>query len=207
MKDKSQRQNMYLNGVDSILIAPQAQINERGGIFPAKAGQDVATCPLGSSINQLINMLRNEDWGVRQNAAKQLGENANKRTIEALIKTLRDDKDSFVRYRAAEALGKIASKRAVNALINALGDPDLFVRRTAAEALGNIKDSRSINPLLSKVTECDDFSVCEAAAEALGNIGDPRALPELEQVAKGNSETNYKAKIAIEKIKAWQNER
>ncbi|MEI7554909.1 HEAT repeat domain-containing protein [Candidatus Chlorohelix sp.] len=202
MKDNSQKQTMYLNWAESMLYTPQARkINELGSLFPAKAGRDGANCPQASRISQLIDLLRHEDWGVRQNAAKQLGEVANKRAVAELIKTLHDDRDSFVRYRAAEALGKIANKRAVGALINALCDPDLFVRRTAAEALGKIKDPRSIKPLLSKITESEDYSVAEAAAEALGNIGDQRVLPELERVARENFEANHKAQGAIEKIK------
>ncbi|NWJ46051.1 MAG: HEAT repeat domain-containing protein [Chloroflexi bacterium] len=194
MKNNSQGQNIYLNGADSMLYAPQARkINVRGNLFHAHTVGDSTSYPQTSSINHLIDSLRHEDWGVRQNSAKKLGELANKHALEPLIKTLRDDKDSFVRYRAAEALGKIANKRAVDVLINALYDPDLFVRRTAIEALSIIKDSRAIKPLLCKISGDEECSVCESAAEALAKIGDPRTLPGLEQIINSDIDEGRRA--------------
>jgi HEAT repeat protein len=48
----------------------------------------------------------------------------------------------------------------------------------------------------------EDWEVRKEAAEALGKIGDPRALPELERLARENSDASEKAREAIEKIKA-----
>ena len=85
----------------------------------------------------LLSVLKDEDWGVRYDAAHALGEIADKRAVEPLMKALGDEVE-YVRWAAAWALGEIGERCAVEPLIKALSDEDLLVRRHAAGALRKI---------------------------------------------------------------------
>jgi HEAT repeat protein len=55
--------------------------------------------------------------------------------VEALVKVLRTDRDTFVRRAAARSLGEIGDREAAPALIEAVGDREFFVAVTAYRAL------------------------------------------------------------------------
>ncbi|MCM8774366.1 MAG: HEAT repeat domain-containing protein, partial [Candidatus Omnitrophica bacterium] len=119
------------------------------------------------AVPALIKALGDENWSVRESAAKALGEIKDPRAVPSLIKALGDG-DSDVRNSAAEALVKIGSP-AVPALIEALGDGIWYVRSSAAKALGEIKDPRAV-PALIKALGDKNSDVRKSAINSLKSI-------------------------------------
>lgn len=71
-------------------------------------------------VEGLMKALRyDKNWSVREEATSALGDIADARAIEPLIKAL-EDEDRDVREEAAEALIKIGDERAVDPLIQYL---------------------------------------------------------------------------------------
>ncbi len=58
------------------------------------------------SVERLIEMLDDPDWGIRSFAASALGEIGDQRAIEALVSRL-DDSNSTVRLGAEKALKEL----------------------------------------------------------------------------------------------------
>ncbi|MBI5181596.1 MAG: HEAT repeat domain-containing protein [Nitrospirae bacterium] len=114
----------------------------------------------------LMELLRDDNDGVREHAALALGKVKDPRAVEPLIEALKvDDEDDDVRRNIVFALGDI-------------GDP------SAAEALGKIRDPRAIEPLIAALPLIAEFNFQEKligknAAWSLGKIGDPRAVKPL----------------------------
>jgi HEAT repeat protein len=128
-------------------------------------------------VDELIEQLKDEDWRVREAAAKALGKIGNIRAVEPLSAALRD-KDEDVRESAASALEKInpnwhtteEAKRQVPQFIAALRDEYWYVRKAAAYALGEIGDRWAINAL-KEVAEKDEVEEVKVIAkEALEKI-------------------------------------
>jgi HEAT repeat protein len=75
------------------------------------------------SLSELIEMLHDENWEVREQAAYALGKIKDFRAVEPLIAALKN-KDPGVRWTAAWALGEIGNKKAFEPLLSACTDPD-----------------------------------------------------------------------------------
>jgi HEAT repeat protein len=88
----------------------------------------------GSTLEQLQQQLRSANAETRRQAAEQLGQVKDGRTVEALIEALTgEERDLSVWYAVAEALGAIADARVVPALVEVLQHhEDDFVRAEAA---------------------------------------------------------------------------
>jgi HEAT repeat protein/energy-coupling factor transporter ATP-binding protein EcfA2 len=131
----------------------------------------------------LRQALKNEDWQIRQAAARMLGEIGDPQATPALIQALQDE-EWLVREAAAWALGQIGDPQATPALIQALRDEEWEVRG-AAWALGQIGDPQAIPALIQALQlQDEDWRVSRAAAWALGQIGDPQAIPALIQALR-----------------------
>ena len=94
--------------------------------------------PFGLTIEPLISALKDDDKGVRGNAALSLGLLCDPKAVEPLIKALEDDHE-YVRKNAAFALGCIEDKRAIKQLTKLLNDDSKEVRDTAENALERIQ--------------------------------------------------------------------
>jgi hypothetical protein len=125
-------------------------------------------------LESLIQLLKDDDMGVRCEAVDALGDIGDPRAVEPLIIVLKEgylkgptkeqyDSDPEVRSRAADALAKIGDSRAVESLINALKDDDEEVRADVAEALGVIGDNRAIEAL--KILSKEDVEFVQMSAE------------------------------------------
>jgi hypothetical protein len=101
--------------------------------------------------------------GVRQAAARALGQIGDPQATPALIQALRDKKWE-VRRAAAEALEKIGDPQATPALIQALRYEDVGVRQAAAWALEKIGDPQATPALIQAL---QDGWVRDVAAWAL----------------------------------------
>ncbi|MBK9308402.1 MAG: HEAT repeat domain-containing protein [Nitrospira sp.] len=119
------------------------------------------------SVMEQIAALRDEDWAVREDAARLLGTFKDPRAVTPLIALLRDQ-DRSVREAAIEALRAIG-KESVEALGTCLDQPDLSVQEAASAILSTIADERVL-PSLIQALRSSDWIVRMHAAKALGLI-------------------------------------
>ena len=164
-------------------------------IFKKMTTPKVETLKARKDIKGLIKALRyRKDEGVRQVAARALGEIKDPRAVEPLSAALKDA-EWRVRLAAAEALGEIKDPRAVEPLSAALKDAEWVVCIAAAQALDHLgwepaqdeiagwywmakRDwdkcvalgSFAVEPLIAALKDTDE-EVRRAAAEALDRLG------------------------------------
>jgi HEAT repeat protein len=129
------------------------------------------------SVGPLITVLKADDWRIRVNATFALGLIKDKRTVEAVLGSIRDQ-DWRVREKAAWGLGLKHDERVAEALASALRDQVWQVRRQAAWALGLQGDERSVEPLVNALRD-EQADVRHQAAWALGLKGDDRSVEPL----------------------------
>jgi len=129
------------------------------------------------ALEPLMVALKDEDGGVRWNAAEALGTIGDLRAVESLVVALRDP-DHLVRSHAAEALGTIGDLSAIESLVVALRDPDHLVRLRATGALKAIRDPRAVPPLVEALYDPDP-DVGISAAEALAVLSNRQAVKPL----------------------------
>ena len=87
-------------------------------------------------------------------AARTLGEMADRRAVQPLVALLDSYWTSTHRY-AAGALGQIGDLRAIEPLGVALKDREWRVRSSAAEALGNLPDARAVELLIGALDHAE----------------------------------------------------
>jgi bilin biosynthesis protein len=119
------------------------------------------------AIMPLSHALDSEDWRVREEAAKILGQIGDERAVKALIQLFKDDK-TRVQLWATDSIISMGV-RAVKPLIEALNDEDRRVRMGAVVALGEIQDGEA-REYLKKLLDDDDAQVRAAATEAIDVI-------------------------------------
>lgn len=180
------------------------------------------------ALNYKRESTQYEDYDVRSDAARALGDFDDEEVITALIYAFKDVED--VRLQVVIALGK-NSEAAVPLLIDALKDEDADIRRDASWNLGNLGDERAIPFLAEALKEEDeevrfhvarnvgkfgesavpymldaiddpDEHVRRYAAWILGNIGDERAVPALEKALEDKS--SYVRKGAEQALKRFK---
>jgi len=117
-------------------------------------------------IEQIV-ALKDEDWAVREDAARLLGQLKDPRAVAPLVSLLRDQ-DRSVREGAVEALRAIGGA-AVDALGACLTENDLAVQEAASAILATIADERVLTPLLLALRS-SDWIVRMHAAQALGRV-------------------------------------
>ncbi len=131
---------------------------------------------MADSVAEHIAALKDEDWGIREDAALALGESRDPRGVCPLIETLRDS-DQAVKAAAATALTAIGGPAVVD-LSYCLQDPDLSVQEAAASILSTIADERVLEPLHSALVS-QDWVVRMHAARAVGRLGNPQSIETL----------------------------
>ncbi len=143
-------------------------------------------------VKGLIKALNyKEDYYVRIEAAKTLGEIGDKRAVAPLIQALKDEA-GYVRIEAAKALGEIGwqpennaekvsylmakgqwdelvklGKSVVALLIQALKDKNWYIRWRTAEVLGEIGGKQPIKALVQALKNEKNETVKESIKEAL----------------------------------------
>ena len=131
---------------------------------------------MADSVAEHIAALDDEDWGVREDAATALGGFDDPRSVQPLIRLLRDS-DRAVREAAAASLTTLGQP-AVLSLGFCLNDPNLQVQEIAATILGNTADEQVFEPLLSALLN-PNWIVRMSAAKGLSRIQDPRSIDTL----------------------------
>jgi WD40 repeat protein/HEAT repeat protein len=128
------------------------------------------------AVSPLTLSLHDSDPNKRRLAATTLGKIGPKaeRSINELVKVLREDEKNVVRRAAAEALGQVGVK-ALPALTECLKDPQPSVRQMAAEGLGVMGPAAApAIPELKQLLDDDKKIVSAAARRALEKIGPNR---------------------------------
>ncbi len=131
---------------------------------------------MADSVAEHIAALRDEDWGIREEAALALGEFRDPRGVRPLIEALRDS-DQAVKTAATRALTAIGEPAVVDVGF-CLQDPDLSVQEAAASILSATADERVLEPLTSALFS-PDWVVRMHAARAVGRLGNPRSVETL----------------------------
>ncbi len=122
-------------------------------------------------IDIQIDLMQDTDWVVRREAVITLGEMADERCVDPLVRALRDG-DWQVREAAVEAVGDIGPP-AVDLLLRFVRDWES--RKYVLRTLGKINDERVLDPLISWL-KSDEFK--DDATRALVDLGQP-AVPKL----------------------------
>ena len=131
---------------------------------------------MADCVAEHIAALRDEDWGIREEAAVALGECRDPRGVRPLIHALRDE-DRAVKTAATHALAAIGEPAVVE-LGHCLRDPDLSVQEAAASILSTTADERVCEPLTSALLS-PDWVVRMHAARAMGRLGARRSADTL----------------------------
>jgi bilin biosynthesis protein len=119
------------------------------------------------AVVPLSQALISDDWRVREEAAKILGQIGDEKAVKALIQLFKDEKIR-VQLWATDSIISMGT-RAVKPLIEALNDDDRRVRMGAVVALGEIQDLEA-KEYLRKMLDDDDAEVRAAAIEAIDVI-------------------------------------
>ena len=112
-----------------------------------KEAGDSASKPLDKKnaaelqMEEMIKALHHQDFFVRTDAARKLGEIKDARAVPVLINAMHDD-HPFVRRRVAVSLGNLCDLGATETLIKALHDDDPFVQNYSIEALEKISGQK-----------------------------------------------------------------
>ena len=114
-----------------ILVTLAAALALVAGIDAAVWGQSGNA----DALDNLIGDLSDKSWQIRWYAVTGLGDSKDRRAVEPLIATLKNDENTYVRATTAWALGEINDDRAVAALIAALDDESHGVKKNALLAL------------------------------------------------------------------------
>ncbi len=140
-------------------------------------------------IIRTLKVLRDDDWGRTQKAAKFLRKFArhlrgtdNPQVARLLCDALNDHNWS-VRWAAAEALAMLHDQAAIAPLSGRLDDPSWIVQVAAIRALAEL-DASALAARLTPLLRSSRKAVRQAAAEALGEMGDPKAMPALADTLK-----------------------
>jgi HEAT repeat protein len=133
--------------------------------------------PDPSSVEQLLNLLRNEDnAGLRNSAAEtviRLGS-----ICAAPLMAMVQDHDADVRKFVIDVMGAIGDPVFVPVLLKALRDPEVNVASAAAEQLGALGDSEAATELMQTILIRDEVLFRFSALGALGALAKPAPVPE-----------------------------
>ena len=144
-------------------------------------------------ITRTLAVLRDDDWGRTQKAAKFLRRFAkhlrgrdNPQVTRVLLSALRDDNWS-VRWAAAEALAVMGNRAAIPHLSERLADPSWIVQVSVVRGLVELGAATVIGrmlPLLGSPVK----AVREAVAEACGELKASQAIARLGETLKNDAD-------------------
>jgi len=126
----------------------------------------------------LVDMLQDENAGVRTAAADGLARTRDPLTVPSLLEASADP-DPWVRRAIVSALGPIETPEALVGLLMAVEDTEALVRTAAARSLAHYPKAQS-REALERLCQDLDPSVRLTAARTLCQIGDAGSLDELD---------------------------
>jgi len=149
-------------------------------------------------IDKLIDLLRESEVQIREEAVKALGMIGSTEALPHLIERLKEDPAATVRANAALALSYFESKECKRALKEAADDEDWEVRHDSAIAMGEFQD-KELKEKLCSLIEDKEAEVRKKAIDSLGEIGDEEKINELEEYLD-DDDLRKNAARAISKI-------
>jgi aminopeptidase N len=160
-------------------------LDERPGhVAIDPGGHLLGTIDLKLPSDMLRDQLQNGSSArVRWTAAIALGKRDEPKTVEALARAVRDEKEFWgTRAESAEALGEIRGAEAFAILKEALAIKNPKIRRAVARALGKFRTTAAAE-LLKPIALSDQSYLVQAdAARALGNTRQTSAFETLVEV-------------------------
>ena len=138
-------------------------------------------------------MLRDDDWGRTQRAAKFLRKFArhlrggDSQPILELLYDALDDANWSVRWAVAEALAVLRNPAANPHLRRRLHDESWIVQVAAVRALGELRATECASDMASLLNS-QRSTVREATADALGALRQPQVIPALGEVLQRDSD-------------------
>jgi HEAT repeat protein len=148
-------------------------LDSSGEDMPTNAARCLGRIADTAAVIPLLPKLNHRHYRVRSEVATTLGKIKDKRSVESLLTSLREDDDSDVRKSAAVALGAIGDARATAVLISALNDPFFGVRVSAQTSLTQLKPP-PVEMLIDAVSVMSGVARYSALV-ALGGCADQRA--------------------------------
>ena len=133
--------------------------------------------PCLNSVEQLLELLRNEDNAGLRNSAAEAVIRLGSASASLLIKIVQDP-DADVRKFVIDVMGAIGDPVFVPALLQALNDPEVNVASAAAEQLGALGDMEASENLMHAISERDEVLFRFSALGALGLLAKPVHVPE-----------------------------
>jgi len=189
--------------------------------------------PFGEeALSPLLELLRDDDPGIRGYAAETLREYPTEAAIDALAVAVRDPNDD-VRWRAGKAMGALGIPEAIGPLLPLLEDstfhirmsalgslaglgsmevvpvavelaqaPETWIRVGAVDALGAMGSEEGLATVVDCLTD-EDANVRRSAVIALLRIGFPQAIPALELVLEdGDREVRIYASESLKRLRS-----
>ena len=103
-------------------------------------------------IDDLVKQLNNDDWLIRFNAAKILGNIDAEDAIQELLEKLKRENNRDVRRGIVEALKEIDLAVAIPVLIDTMNnDSSMIVRYTAARAMGRMGAKEALPEIKTRI--------------------------------------------------------
>jgi HEAT repeat protein len=170
----------------------------------AAAASRLAEIEDRTAIPALLRRLRDEDWRVREEAARALGKMKAAAAVVGLLECIRmgrpgpfgggNGNSTFT--DAIKEIGPLA----VPVLVDALSDEDARMRLVIIDLLGAIAEPDAV-PALAGALRDPEWRVRWQAADALGKMGNTAAVPDLvEMLTDGNKDVRISAAYALGRI-------
>jgi serine/threonine-protein kinase len=128
-------------------------------------------------VPALRELVRHEEWWVRQNAVALLGQFGSTDETPTILPLL-EDPIPGVRHAAIHAVAELAVPGALAPLCRALRDPDLEVHGAAIDALVALNDPAAVPHLLSILVDESEYTR-RGAVEVLNHVATVDAIADL----------------------------
>jgi len=147
-----------------------------------KKAEEILLSTGGSSLEILIEALKNNNHSVRIGSARILGQLGDSSAVGPLCIALENEDDPRLKKELKEIINNLQSS--VKQWVKDLDSSDLDKRQTAIDAL-TAMDKKAVLPLVSALKESETTKI-PSIVEILGNIGDPRAVKPLIELLSQN---------------------
>ena len=146
------------------------------------AAMALMVLPPKYTIPPLLNLIKNKNPEVRQNAVWILGFCGEENTAVP-IQSLLEDKNAEVRREAVLALRRLGATQSIPILIETLKtETNPLVKYDIAKTLGIPGNRSAVFPLITVLKKEKNWYVKSACVEALGHIGSDKAVDTLAQI-------------------------
>ena len=164
-----------------LLESIKGKVNNSDVAIRREAAEDLVFTEDSTAVELLLQLLLDENKGVRESAGEALIRRGGQSGAEELVQNFANPRIE-VRNQAMLLLVDMGEP-ALEYVIPALKDEDHDVRKFAADVLGEVGSEISIRSLVEVIGDID-ANVGFSVVEALGKIGSDEALDELEVAYK-----------------------